>query len=292
MARPIIFGEIPGIEEGKLFLGRKEMMPSSFHRVWGRGIDSDKNKGAAAIVLSGGYKDIDNDDVIIYTGAGGRDKNGKQIEDQSWTHNDNKGLIISCDHGLPVRVIIGHKHKSPMSPKSGYVYAGIYYVESYWTDLETFGDKTFKTCKYKLVYSGGNLNRPSPEQIELDHSVRQKKRKKSTVVRIVRDTKIALDVKKLYNFKCQICGTALKTKSGYYAEGAHIKPLGKPHNGDDSLSNILCLCPNHHVMLDKGSLSINDDFDLIGHVSGKLTVDPNHKINKQNFAYHRTLHDY
>ena len=71
MARPIIFGEIPGIEEGKLFLGRKEMMPSSFHRVWGRGIDSDRNKGAAAIVLSGGYKDIDNDDVIIYTGAGG-----------------------------------------------------------------------------------------------------------------------------------------------------------------------------------------------------------------------------
>jgi hypothetical protein len=45
-------------------------------------------------------------------------------------------------------------------------------------------------------------------------------------------------------------------------------------------------------MLDKGSLSINDNFDLIGHVSGKLTVDPNHKINKQNFAYHRTLHDY
>lgn len=292
MARPIIFGEIPGIEEGKLFLGRKEMMPSSFHRVWGRGIDSDKNKGAAAIVLSGGYKDIDNDDVIIYTGAGGRDKNGKQIEDQSWTHNDNKGLIISCDQGLPVRVIIGHKHKSPMSPKSGYVYAGIYYVESYWTDFETFGDNTFKMCKYKLVYSGNNLNRPSPEQIELDHSVRQKKRKKSTVVRIVRDFKIALDIKKLYHFKCQICGTALKTKSGYYAEGAHIKPLGKPHNGDDSLSNILCLCPNHHVMLDKGSLSINNNFDLIGCVSGKLTIDPNHKINKQNLAYHRSLHDY
>ena len=115
---------------------------------------------------------------------------------------------------------------------------------------------------------------------------------KSTVVRIVRDTKIALDIKKLYDFKCQICGTALKTKSGYYAEGAHIKPLGKPHNGDDSLSNILCLCPNHHVMLDKGSLSINDNFDLIGHVSGKLTVDPNHKLNKQNLFYHRKLHDY
>ncbi len=55
---------------------------------------------------------------------------------------------------------------------------------------------------------------------------------------------------------------------------------------------IFISAPNHHVMLDKGSSSINDNFDLIGHVSGKLTVDPNHKINKQNFAYHRTLHDY
>ena len=44
MARPIIFGEIPGIKEGQLFKGRKEMMPTSFHRVWGRGIDSDKKK--------------------------------------------------------------------------------------------------------------------------------------------------------------------------------------------------------------------------------------------------------
>jgi len=28
MARPIIFGEIPGIKEGQLFGGRKEMMPT------------------------------------------------------------------------------------------------------------------------------------------------------------------------------------------------------------------------------------------------------------------------
>ena len=164
MARTIIFGEISGIKEGELFKGRKEMMPSSFHRVWGRGIDSDKDKGAAAVVLSGGYKDIDNDDVIIYTGAGGRDKNGKQIEDQKWTHNDNKGLIISCDHGLPVRVIIGHKHKSPMSPKVGYVYAGLYYVESYWTELETLGDKEFKMhdIVFKICQCYGPIHRQLP----------------------------------------------------------------------------------------------------------------------------------
>ena len=260
--------------------------------MWGRGIDSDKEKGAAAVVLSGGYKDKDDDDVIIYTGAGGRDKNGKQIEDQKWTHNDNSGLIISCDRGMPVRVIIGHKHKSPLSPQSGYVYAGLYYVDSYWDNIENFGDKQFKMCKFKLVYSGNNIKRPASEEIELDHGVREKKRKKGIVMRIVRDTLIALSAKELYDFKCQICGTAIKTKSGYYAEGAHIKPLGKPHNGDDSLMNLLCLCPNHHVMFDKGTISILDDLSLVGEEKGSLHVHVKHKIDKDNLSYHRKSHGY
>jgi putative restriction endonuclease len=293
MARPIIFGEIPGIEESHLFEGRKEMMPTSFHRVWGRGIDSDKKKGAAAVVLSGGYKDKDNDNVIIYTGAGGRNKRGKQIEDQKWSHNDNTGLIISCDRGLPVRVIIGHKHKSPLSPKSGYVYAGLYYVDSYWEEIENFEEGQFKMCKFKLVYVGDNTSRPTPEEIELDHSIRDKKRKRGTVMRIVRDTQIALSVKELYNFQCQVCGIKIKTKSGFYAEGAHIKPLGKPHNGDDSLRNLLCLCPNHHVMFDKGTFSISGDLSLLGEVEkGKINVDEKHKIDKNNLKYHRNSHGY
>lgn len=292
MARPIIFGEISGIKEGHLFENRKEMMPSSFHRVWGRGIDSDKEKGASAIVLSGGYNDEDNDNIIVYTGAGGRDKNGKQVENQSWDHNDNKGLMISCDKGLPVRVIIGHKHKSPLSPKSGYVYAGIYYVESYWDEYEIFGNKRFRMCKFKLIYSGENTNRPTPEEIDLDHSIKDKKRKEGTVMRIVRDTQIALSVKELYNFKCQVCGISIKTKNGFYAEGAHIKPLGRPHNGDDSLENLLCLCPNHHVMFDKGTISVSDNLKILGVESGDLIIDNRHKINKSNFNYHRKSHGY
>jgi putative restriction endonuclease len=39
MFRPIIFGEIEGITEGHWFEGRKEMMPSSFHRNWAAAID-------------------------------------------------------------------------------------------------------------------------------------------------------------------------------------------------------------------------------------------------------------
>lgn len=293
MPRDIIFGEIEEIEEGHWFEGRKEMMPSSFHRNWGAGIDGNGNDGTAAIVLSGGYEDDkDLGDEIIYTGAGGNDPNsGKQIADQTWDNKGNAGLVKSMNEGLPVRVIRGHQHKSPYSPKSGYTYAGLYSIVDSWQET---GKSGFKICRFRLVYSGDNLERKTAEEIELrlDHNVREKKRVQSTILRIVRDTKIAHDLKALYKHKCQICNIAIPTKNGFYSEGAHIKPLGKPHNGDDSLANLICLCPNHHVMFDKGAFAIKDNFDLIGAEIGKLTVLVNHKIDKDNLRYHRESHGY
>jgi len=68
--------------------------------------------------------------------------------------------------------------------------------------------------------------------------------------------------------------------------------LGKPHNGDDSLANLICLCPNHHVMFDKGSFSISDNYELLGAESGQLAVHTQHKIDKENLNYHRGSHGY
>ena len=122
MARQIIFGEIPEFEEGRWFVGRKEMMPSSVHRNWGAGIDGSGKEGTSAIVLSGGYEDDeDSEDEIIYTGAGGDDPNtSKQIEDQTWKAPGNAGLLKNMNEGLPVRIIRGHQYKSKYSPKTGY----------------------------------------------------------------------------------------------------------------------------------------------------------------------------
>ncbi|WP_271765969.1 YDG/SRA domain-containing protein [Aquimarina algiphila] len=291
MPRPIIFGEIEGIEEGQWFQGRKEMMPTSFHRSWGSGIDGNGGEGTAAIVLSGGYEDDeDHGDEIVYTGAGGNDQNTrKQIADQSWKNPGNAGLRKNMNEGLPVRVIRGHTHKSEFSPERGYSYAGLYSVVDAW---EETGKSGFKICRFRLIYSGDNTQRKTVEQIELDHSIKEKKRKSGTILRVVRDTKISTDIKKLYKYKCQVCGTAIKTKNGFYAEGAHIKPLGKPHDGDDSVVNLICLCPNHHVMFDKGTFSILDDFTLIGELIGVLQVDEKHKIDKNNLQYHRKSHGY
>jgi putative restriction endonuclease len=119
--RPIVFGEIEGVEEGYHFLGRKEMMPSSFHRNWGAGIDGNGKDGVSEIFLSGGYEDDeDGGDEIIYTGAGGNDpKTNRQVEGQSWDNRGNSGLLTSKDKGLPVRVIGGYQHKVRFSPKAG-----------------------------------------------------------------------------------------------------------------------------------------------------------------------------
>jgi predicted restriction endonuclease len=67
------------------------------------------------------------------------------------------------------------------------------------------------------------------------------------------------------------------------AEG---KPLGQPHNGPDVVANILCLCPNHHVLFDLGAFSVKDNLELIG-LAGKFRTDSKHKISAEHLRYHR-----
>lgn len=291
MTRAILFGELPNFKEGHWFKDRKDMMPSSFHRNWAAGIDGNGIEGAAAIVLSGGYEDDEDlGDEIIYTGAGGNDPNtGKQIKDQTWENRGNAGLRLSMDRGLPVRVVRGHAHKSKFSPDSGYTYAGLYSVIDAW---EERGKSGFKICRFRLEYSGANRERNVPEAIELGYGNNEARRKEGTVLRIIRDTKVTRHIKNLYNYECQACGDTINTKSGKYAEGAHVKPLGRPHNGDDSIDNVICLCPNHHIMFDKGLFSISDDLELIGALCGKLNHHEEHNLHKLNLAYHRSSHGY
>lgn len=291
MSRAIVFGAIEGINEGHLFHGRKEMMPSSFHRNWAAGIDGNGTVGASAIVLSGGYEDDeDRGDEIVYTGAGGNDPNtGKQVEDQTWQNKGNAGLRVSMDKGLPVRVVRGSGHKSTFSPKSGYLYAGLFSVVDAWEEV---GRSGYKICRFRLVYSGSNGGRQTVEETEFHNYQREKRYREDTVLRIIRDTKIARDIKELYNYTCQVCGHVIPTPSGKYAEGAHIKPLGKPHDGADSMDNLICLCPNHHIMFDRGSFSIEDDLSLLGALAGKLVLHPKHILNKINLQYHRKTHGY
>src|SRR4030095_1595341 len=72
-------------------------------------------------------------------------------------------------------------------------------------------------------------------------------RRTSFVSRIIRNTRVGEDVKQLYDHRCQVCGTRVTTGNASYAECCHIRPLGAPHSGPDTIENVLCLCPNCHV---------------------------------------------
>ena len=146
----IVFGNPFNVKEGTCYLSRKALIEAGLHRYTVHGIDGNGSEGVSAIVLSGGYEDDkDLGDEIVYTGHGGNDPSSKkQIEHQSWESSGNKGLIISKNRNLPVRVIRGYKHDSPFSPQEGYKYCGLFDVIDSWEEL---GKSGFKICRFKLV---------------------------------------------------------------------------------------------------------------------------------------------
>ncbi|MFD8811687.1 HNH endonuclease [Streptomyces sp. NPDC059627] len=118
-------------------------------------------------------------------------------------------------------------------------------------------------------------------------------RRDSTASRLVRNAAIAAQVKELHGHACQVCETRLRYKRRPYSEAAHIRGLGSPHDGPDELPNLLCLCPNHHVLFD--GLEIYIDVDGIvrrtheGDSLGRLRRHVGHEIDETYLRYHRTL---
>jgi predicted restriction endonuclease len=111
-------------------------------------------------------------------------------------------------------------------------------------------------------------------------------RRQSTLNRLLRDSAEAKSLKRLYDYTCQVCQIRLAVGEQPYAEAAHIRPLGKPHDGPDSKDNLLCLCPNHHVLLDLGAFSISDKLILIPD-GLQLSIHSTHRISVAHLKYHR-----
>ena len=275
------YGPVDGVPVGTVFPSRKAAADAGVHPPTMGGISGGQD-GADSIVVSGGYEDDkDYGDEIIYTGQGGNDSDsGKQVADQEWTRG-NAGLVRSHLEGNPVRVIRGAHRGDPFAPLTGYRYDGLYYVESYW---EEQGHSGFRICRFKLVRDDQGPRPWEPKPAVPPGA--PPPRKTSTVQRIVRNTAVATKVKELHNYTCQVCGIRLDTPGGPYAEGAHIRALGTPHNGFDVLENILCLCPNHHVLFDGGALFVQDDLKLDGH-PGSLRTAEGHQVDPTQLKYHR-----
>lgn len=284
MAR--FFGTPDGVKVGDLFIDRRELHDAHVHRPLQAGISGSRSEGADSIVVSGGYiDDEDRGDYIIYTGHGGRAPGARrQTENQSIEAPGNAGLITSRIQGLPVRVIRGAHQTNPYAPPSGYQYAGLYLVTDWWVAEGLDG---FKVVRFRLDRI--------PDQAQLwtkEEPVPDPQFATAVTSRRIRDTALTRKVKELYSHSCQVCETSVPGFGNReYAEGAHVKPLGRPHLGADALSNILCLCPNHHTQLDIGGMVILDDFTVAKTNDlarfAELQFRKDHRVDVENVRYHR-----
>jgi hypothetical protein len=86
----------------------------------------------------------------------------------------------------------------------------------------------------------------------------QPDRVRREVLRIVRDSTHSRTVKEENDYECQICGETLRLANGdLYAEAHHVHPLGEC--GEDTPANIMCVCPNHHALLDYGAIPLDSE---------------------------------
>lgn len=285
---PSVFGEIDGYSPGSHFISREAVRVAGLHRHGMAGISGHYGDGADAIVISGGYPDDDHGDRVLYTGEGGQDATTKkQVKDQTLTKG-NLALARAEERGVPVRVIRGHGGDKRYSPSSGFRYDGLYVVTGH--SLEPSPDGPL-IWRFQLEASDGGTDwEPVPPGGGPPAGTMRPGRKASVLQRVVRNSAVTQWVKDKHGGECQFCGITLETAAGVYSEGAHVRPLGRPHYGADVVSNVLCLCPNDHVLLDKGALYVEQGWV---HVTATRTrhrpvrVVAGHGVDPVHYAYHR-----
>ncbi len=288
------FGHVIGYPPGATFVDRSAASTARVHGPPVGGIWGTPAEGASSIVLNGGYPDDrDFGDVIVYTGHGGQ-RNGRQAAPQSLDDTGNAALLQSELDGLPVRVLRGPRGEPAYSPAAGYRYDGLYRVVSHFSKI---GEEGFLVWQFRLE----KLPDDTPE-LDLETGGHppagetSPPRRAGQIQRAVRTTAVVEWVKRRHNYACQVCGLIIALPAGRnYAEGAHIKPLGRPHNGPDVVANVLCLCPNDHVRLDNGLIAVENDRKIVnrsGATLGLLRLAPGHVPDPAFLAYHRDRWSY
>jgi hypothetical protein len=117
-----------------------------------------------------------------------------------------------------------------------------------------------------VTATASDVGNPSPGRVE------------TTTYRILRDTRLARALKRLYRDRCQLCGATIRAGGGKtYSEAHHLRPLGGKHRGPDVLGNIVVLCPNHHALLDYGGVELSRK--MFKYTSG-------HKLDDTHLNYH------
>jgi putative restriction endonuclease len=291
-------GHIEGIPVGAWFADRGALQEATIHRPGEAGICGRQHTGAESIVVSGGYpEDEDYGDLIVYTGQGGYDRRGgPQVRNQLIARG-NAALVTSYVNETPARVIRGSGGDPAYSPDSGFRYDGLFKVERFWSEP---GRSGFLVWRYQLRRLEDLDAVPGLGAVPVEASLPDSRpegngrpgRRAAVTQRVVRSTAVAEWVKRAHGNSCQICGEELSTPRGTYAEAAHIRPLGRPHDGPDRPENILCLCANHHILFDYGAIWVAETGAVISHRGrslGRLRLAPSHEVADEHLGYHRAI---
>jgi len=107
----------------------------------------------------------------------------------------------------------------------------------------------------------------------------------------LRNTFLAAEMKRRYDNICQVCRETVRLSDRTYAESHHMRPLGTPHSGPDVEGNILVVCPNHHVMFDRGAIMIDPLSLVVTHIRDaieprRLLLRSWHALNRHYLEYH------
>ena len=109
----------------------------------------------------------------------------------------------------------------------------------------------------------------------------------------LRDTMLGLAIKRLYQCRCQVCRAPVPLTRTDYAESHHLRPMGSPHDGPDTPGNILVLCPNHHVMFDRGAAAVEPErLTIVHHRPGifepskRIYLAAPHNLARAHLLYH------
>ena len=109
----------------------------------------------------------------------------------------------------------------------------------------------------------------------------------------LRDTMLGLAIKRLYRCLCQVCRAPVPLTCTDYAESHHLRPMGSPHHGPDTPGTILVLCPNHHVMFDRGAAAVEPErLTIVHHRPGifepskRIYLAAPHSLAHAHLQYH------
>lgn len=210
-------------------------------------------------------------------------RHARYHEDGNWYHQltDFPGVLFDANGFVVFETEESYIESPYLQIKQDlHVPGGISSIPNYVRVSENSKLIELSNSQKRLHEKASSYNTNSQSGTTIPHGNEVVERKLTHFERIVRDTKVTLWVKQLHSYRCQICGTALDVGgNSHYAEAHHIKPLGSKHNGPDVVENVICVCPNHHALLDLGVLVLD---------IANLFIIEGHELNTEYVNYHNS----